>query len=74
MIPDEVLDFIYYHRGAIVKGIYVIVITSIFVTGCVSYWNDRAGLEDDNMIEEGAEFAIEQFTGMDIDLTPGSPE
>lgn len=56
------------------KGIYVIVITSIFVTGCVSYWNDRAGLEDDNMIEEGAEFAIEQFTGMDIDLTPGSPE
>lgn len=56
------------------KAMYVIAITSIFVTGCVSYLNERAGLEDDNMIEESVEFAIEGYTGMDIDLTPGSPE
>lgn len=56
------------------KAMYVIAITSIFVTGCVSYFNDAAGLEDDNMIEESVEFAIEGYTGMDIDLTPGSPE
>ena len=31
-------------------------------------------LEDDNPIEQNVEDVIESYTGIDIDLTPSSPE
>lgn len=36
--------------------------------------NDRLGLKPDNVLEESIEFMIEKEVGLDIDLTPGSPE
>lgn len=43
------------------------------LTGC-SYINKWCGLKDDNIIEEGVEAAIKVETGLDVDLTPGTPE
>ena len=39
-----------------------------------SYWNDYTGWEDDNAAEEVTEAVIKYETGLDIDLTPRSPE
>lgn len=36
--------------------------------------NAKLGLTDDNPVEEIGEAIIEAKTGLDIDLTPGSPE
>ncbi len=41
--------------------------------GC-SYLNKKARLDDDNFIEEAIEHLIEEKTGLDIDLSPKSPE
>lgn len=35
---------------------------------------EKMGWEDDNFAEESAEFIIENRTGIDVDLTPDSPE
>lgn len=43
------------------------------LAGC-SWINEKIGLSDDNPAEEIAEAIIEQKTGLDIDLTPDSPE
>jgi len=43
------------------------------LTAC-SGLNESVGLEDDNLIEEVAEEAVRLETGLDIDLTPSSPE
>lgn len=37
-------------------------------------FNDWAGLEDDNLLEESVEFAIDHEIGLDVDLSPRSPE
>lgn len=44
-----------------------------FCCGC-SYINKKLGLSDDNLGEEIVEEVIEMKTGLDIDLTPSSPE
>lgn len=36
--------------------------------------DDKLGVKDDNIIEETVEFGIKAETGIDIDLTPRSPE
>ena len=36
--------------------------------------NTRFGLADDNIIEEIVEAIIHQETGIDVDLTPSTPE
>lgn len=36
--------------------------------------NAKLGLADDNDLEEISESLIEAKTGLDIDLTPGTPE
>lgn len=41
--------------------------------GC-AYMNQRVGLPDDHAIEEAVESQIETHTGIEIDLTPESPE
>lgn len=44
------------------------------ILGGCHYLNQKVGLPDDNVIEELIEELIESKTGLDIDLTPGSPE
>ena len=67
----------YIQLGKYVLGFYSILvlvgITLYLLCGCSSI-NKKFGLDDDNMIEELFEDLIEQKTGLDIDLTPGSPE
>lgn len=41
--------------------------------GC-SYLNRKVGMADDNLIEEAIENKIEDSTGLNIDLSPESPE
>lgn len=50
-----------------------LVFVGAFVGGC-SYMNNMVGLEDDNMLEEAVEHQIKENTGIDVDLTPESPE
>lgn len=45
----------------------------ITICGC-SYFNHMLGMEDDNIVEEVAEEVIELKAGINIDLTPDSPE
>ena len=48
-------------------------VTIITVAAC-SQINQKLGLPDDNLGEELIEAAIKIKTGLDIDLTPDSPE
>ena len=45
----------------------------LIVSGC-SYLNEKAGLPDDNFLEEIIEQHIEEQTGFEIDLTPYTVE
>ena len=49
-------------------------ILPLFMLCSCSAINTKLGLADDNPIEEIGEAVIEAKTGLDIDLTPGSPE
>ena len=40
----------------------------------VHQFNDYMGWSDDNVLEEAAEFIIESESGIEIDLSPRSPE
>ena len=42
--------------------------------GAYSYINKKLNIEDDNIFEEMIEIVIEEKTGLDIDLTPTTPE
>jgi len=54
--------------------IAVAVILFLFVcTSCESLC-DRVGVEQDGIIEEAVEMLINHETGLEIDLTPTSPE
>ena len=44
------------------------------VCGCCGTFNRYLGLKDDNTLEEGAEYLLKEKTGIDIDLSPASPE
>lgn len=48
----------------------------VVIAGCsgCAYFEKKIGLPEDNIIEESVESVIQQETGLDIDLTPGSPE
>ncbi|NYT19241.1 MAG: hypothetical protein GKC08_02990 [Methanosarcinales archaeon] len=39
-----------------------------------TYINKKLGLADDNAIEESVEAVIQNQLGIDVDLTPSSPE
>jgi hypothetical protein len=45
----------------------------IVLSGC-SGVNRKLGIQDDNLAEEIVEEAIQAKTGLDIDLTPATPE
>lgn len=45
----------------------------LLLTSCTAI-NQKLGLSDDNVFEETLEYGIKFKTGLDVDLTPGSPE
>tara|TARA_R110002096_G_scaffold88808_2_gene202741 strand:- start:450 stop:659 length:210 start_codon:yes stop_codon:yes gene_type:complete len=51
----------------------LLILTVAFANGC-SYVNEKLGLDDDWIGEEILEQVIEQETGLDLDLSPDSPE
>ena len=55
------------------RNIAIFCMLGFLVGGC-SYVNKWCGLKDDNIVEEVTEKAIEMKTGLDIDLTPSTPE
>ena len=52
---------------------YKFFILSFMLVAC-SQVEEKLGLPEDNFIEEIIEEVIEQKTGIDIDLTPSTPE
>lgn len=44
-----------------------------FCNAC-TFLNKKAGLKDDNIIEESIEAVIQSQTGISVDLSPDSPE
>ena len=50
-----------------------VALMAVAMGGC-SYLNREAGLSDDWWGEELIEEALEQKTGLDLDLSPSSPE
>ena len=51
----------------------LICLMTLLLSSCSSI-NKYFGLEDDNLAEEASEALIEWKTGIDIDLTPSTPE
>ena len=58
------------------KKTVMLLLSLSFLTGChcVEWLNDKLGMKDDNVVEESVEGVIEHYTGVDVDLTPRSPE
>ena len=61
------------HKGLLMKLLLCLVTAAALLGGC-SYLNKKLGMPDDNLIEEALEHQIEEHTGVDIDLSPGSQE
>lgn len=55
------------------KSFAILIILGVVACGCSSI-NRRMGLKDDNFVEEVVEKVIESELGVDVDLTPFSPE
>lgn len=66
-IIETILNEFFKKKGALLLALFGI------LCSC-SYVNQQLGLDDDNFGEELIEEAIELKTGLDIDLTPGTPE
>lgn len=52
---------------------FLTIMISASTAGC-SFINKKAGLKDDNIAEELIESLIENKTGLDLDLSPETPE
>jgi len=52
---------------------FLMIMCGLFMCSC-GYVNQYLGIKDDNIGEEIAEEVIKKETGLDVDLTPGSPE
>lgn len=50
------------------------IIACASVWGGCSYFNKRVGVSDDNIIEEMLEEKIGGFAGLQVDLSPETPE
>jgi len=57
----------------IMRFVACVALMAVAMGGC-SYLNREAGLSDDWWGEELIEEALEQKTGLDLDLSPSSPE
>ena len=62
-----------FYKELLMRAIAMLAITAATLGGC-GYINQRLGLPPDHAVEEFIERIIESETGLDIDLTPGSPE
>ena len=51
----------------------MLLVCACILGGC-SYLNQKAGMPDDNFVEESVEYGIFMKTGLDIDLTPMTKE
>ena len=54
--------------------VFIIIMISIVACDACTRLNNKVGLQDDNFIEECVEALIENKTGLDVDLSPESPE
>ena len=59
--------------GCALKIVILITVVVLISAGC-SYINKKLGWPDDNIAEEFIEGGIRSQTGIDIDLTPSTPE
>ena len=60
-------------KEVIVTLSIILFLIAVTLGGC-GQLNKKLGLKDDNVFEEILEHQIEDKTGLDIDLTPNSPE
>lgn len=69
---NRLQDFVFW----LLLCILVLFVFTTWLFGCsaISDVEKKAGIEEDNVIEEVVEFVIEKETGIDIDLSPDSPE
>lgn len=61
-------------KGNLYMKIGIGCIVLILIFGGCHYLNEKAGLPDDNALEEFVEERIKEKTGLDLDLTPVSIE
>lgn len=66
---DKIVDWLERNELKVMVAVWL----TIFAVGC-SYVNKKMGYTDDWIGEEFLEEVIEVKTGIDIDLTPTSPE
>lgn len=57
-----------------IMRLFIFIITLSLVTSACSEINKYFSKEDDHFLEESAEAIIDRHLGVDIDLTPISPE
>ncbi len=60
-------------RDLMIKIIALLALLASVVGGCAQI-NRWAGIDDDNQIEERLEDLIEEHSGLEVDLSPESPE
>lgn len=61
------------NKKRLVVVFFIVFCLILIVNSCQSF-NDKVGLEDDNLIEESLEELVEQKIEIDMDFTPRSPE
>lgn len=66
---DKVLNWVYENEMRMLFMLWIMIAT----VGCSAVYA-KYNLKDDNMAEEIVESVIEAKTGLDLDLTPNSPE
>lgn len=71
MIGTTIKDIILEERYL---RVFVAISTICFLVGSCSYLNKQFNLPNDNPIEESIELIIQTQSGVQIDLTPQSPE
>ena len=60
-------------KGYVMKAIVALILVGAIFGGC-SMINAKLGIKDDHPLEEMVEHAIQQYTGITLDLSPDSPE
>jgi len=70
----EKINRMYEKVWNIMKWTLVWVVLMCAAFGGCQFLNRQAGLEDDHELEEQIENILEHHTGIDLDLTPDSPE
>lgn len=58
----------------VMKGLMISIAVMACFLGACTYINGKLGLPPDHAIEEALEDHIEANTGIELDLTPDSPE